>query len=83
MGVILGVVDNTTVAKKQKNLLSWLHGVLTDLACVKSSCKVPCQAWETEYNYYIVKLKHWRGLQKMDLQSSNKNYFPVKRNSVF
>ena len=70
MAVILGVVDSTVDEMKQKNLLSWLPGIQTDWVGWTWRLSVPCQAWEqvlkTEYNYYIVRLKHWHGLK--DLQ---------------
>jgi len=47
MGVILGVVVNTIVAKKQKNLLT--QQSIDKSACLMFGCRVPCQAWKTEY----------------------------------
>ena len=75
MGVVLGVVDNTIFAKKQKNLLSWFHAVLTVLACMTSICIVPCEAWETEYSHYIVKPKLWHGLQRFQKLPIKNNVF--------
>jgi len=42
MGVILGVVGSKIVVTKQKNLLSWLPGVQTDLVAESpdSECRV-------------------------------------------
>jgi len=90
MGVTLGVIDSTIVAKKQKNLLNWLPEVLSGLVCMTSSIRVPCQAWETEYNHYIVKPKHWQGLRRFQMLPVKNNVFretwctrfPVKRNSL-
>jgi hypothetical protein len=83
MGVFLGIVDSIFIETKHKNLLSWLPRVLTDLVCLTSSVRVPCQAWETsnwtEYNYYIVRPKHWHGLQRLT-KFPIKNNIPIKSN---
>ena len=45
MGVVTGVISCTAVEKKQQNCAE-SQEVLTDLACLTSSLRVPCQAWE-------------------------------------
>ena len=55
-----------------------------------SSCRVPSQAWETEFIHYIGKPKHWHGLQRIQKIPIKNNVFretwfkrlPVKRKSL-
>jgi hypothetical protein len=62
MGVITGVISCTAVEKNNRIHCADSLEVLTDIVCLTSSLRVPCQAWEisnsAELNCYTIKPEH-------------------------